>query len=175
MEQLLDRPNASVIVVATLTALAFALRFYKISHPDQVVCVSLRLSPPPFSFGNLYLWTQTLQFVLSFDEVHFGKFASYYITRQYYFDVHPPFAKLLFGLAGWFVGFNGEFTFDNIGDNYTLNNVPYVGMRALPAVFGSLTVPVVYAIMKESGYSTIIAAFSAILILFGQSLFSYKE
>lgn len=106
---------------------------------------------------------------LSFDEVHFGKFASYYITRQYYFDVHPPFAKLLFGLVGWFVGFDGEFTFDNIGDNYTLNNVPYAGMRALPAVFGSLTVSVVYAIMKESGYSTIIAAFSAILILFGPS------
>jgi dolichyl-phosphate-mannose-protein mannosyltransferase len=102
--------------------------------------------------------------------VHFGKFASYYITRQYYFDVHPPFAKLLFGLAGWFVGFDGEFTFDNIGDNYTLNNVPYIGMRALPAAMGSLTVPVVYAIMKESGYSTIIAAFSACLILFGASL-----
>jgi len=158
---LLDTPSASVIVVATLTALAFALRFYKISHPDQVVCVSL--------FFPL-LQTKPLQLVLSFDEVHFGKFASYYITRQYYFDVHPPFAKLLFGLAGWFVGFDGEFTFDNIGDNYTLSNVPYVGMRALPAVFGSLTVPVVYAIMKESGYSTIIAAFSAILILFGQSV-----
>jgi dolichyl-phosphate-mannose-protein mannosyltransferase len=106
--------------------------------------------------------------IYSFDEVHFGKFASYYITRQYYFDVHPPFAKLLYGLAGWFVGFDGEFTFDNIGDNYTLNNVPYVGMRALPAILGSLTVPVVYAIMKESGYSTIIATFSAILILFGE-------
>ncbi|EKM81771.1 hypothetical protein AGABI1DRAFT_118848 [Agaricus bisporus var. burnettii JB137-S8] len=138
VEQMLDTPSASMVVVAILTTIAFALRFYKISHPDQVV----------------------------FDEVHFGKFASYYITRQYYFDVHPPFAKLLFGLAGWFVGFDGEFTFDNIGDNYTLNNVPYIGMRALPAVLGSLTVPIVYAIMKESGYSTIIAAFSASLILF---------
>lgn len=38
-EQLLDSANASVIVVAVLTALAFALRFYKISHPDQVVYV----------------------------------------------------------------------------------------------------------------------------------------
>ncbi|KAF9466070.1 glycosyltransferase family 39 protein [Collybia nuda] len=137
-EQLLDSPKGSVCVVAILTALAFALRFYKINHPDQVV----------------------------FDEVHFGKFASYYLLREYYFDVHPPFAKLLFGLAGWFVGFDGHFQFENIGDSYTTNHVPYVGMRALPAILGSLTVPVVYAIMKESGYSTVIAAFSASLILF---------
>ncbi|PPQ64780.1 hypothetical protein CVT24_007866 [Panaeolus cyanescens] len=137
-EAMLDTHKGSVVVVSALTALAFILRFYKINHPDQVV----------------------------FDEVHFGKFASYYITRQYYFDVHPPFAKLLFGLAGWFVGFDGQFTFDTIGDSYTRNHVPYVGMRALPAILGSLTVPVVYAIMKESGYSTVIAAFSAAIILF---------
>ena len=107
----------------------------------------------------------------SFDEVHFGKFASYYILREYYFDVHPPFAKLLFGLAGWFVGFDGHFDFENIGDSYTENHIPYVGMRALPAILGSLTVPVVYFIMKESGYSTVIATFSAILILLGESTF----
>lgn len=74
---------------------------------------------------------------------------------------------MLFGLAGWFVGFDGRFQFDNIGDSYTTNHVPFVGMRALPAVLGSLTVPVIYAIMKESGYSTVIAAFSASIILFG--------
>ena len=103
----------------------------------------------------------------SFDEVHFGKFAAYYILREYYFDVHPPFAKLLFGLAGWFVGFDGQFSFENIGDNYTENHVPYIGMRALPAILGSLTVPIVYGIMKESGYGTLIAAFSASIVLFG--------
>ena len=74
---------------------------------------------------------------------------------------------MLFGLAGWFVGFDGRFQFDNIGDSYTTNHVPFVGMRALPAILGSLTVPVVYAIMKQSGYSTVIAAFSASIILFG--------
>lgn len=112
-----------------------------------------------------------------FDEVHFGKFAAHYISREYYFDVHPPFAKLLFGLAGWFVGFDGRFNFDNIGDSYTENHVPYVGMRALPAILGSLTIPVLFYIMKECGYSTIIAAFSASLVLFGAfpSAFSESE
>lgn len=108
--------------------------------------------------------------VSRFDEVHFGKFASYYILRQYYFDVHPPFAKLLFGLAGWFVGYDGHFGFENIGDSYTEAHVPYVGMRALPAIFGSFTVPVVYGIMKECGFSTIVATFSACIVLFGTCL-----
>ena len=40
-------------------------------------------------------------------------------------------------------------------------------MRALPAILGSLTVPIVYGIMKESGYGTMIAAFSASIVLFG--------
>ena len=40
-------------------------------------------------------------------------------------------------------------------------------MRALPGILSSLTVPLVYAIMKETGYSTIVAAFSASIVLFG--------
>ena len=71
------------------------MRFYRIAHPDQVV----------------------------FDEVHFGSFAGQYIRREYYFDVHPPLAKMLNGLAGWAVGFKGDFGFEQIGDNYTTNNV----------------------------------------------------
>ena len=151
----MNTQSANVIVVLFLTGLAFFLRFYKLGHPDQVVYVVSR-----------YIrWLLTN--MISFDEVHFGKFAGFYIKREYYFDVHPPFAKLLFGLAGWFVGFDGQFQFENIGDSYTENHVPYVGMRALSAIFGSLTIPVVYGIMKESGYSTVVAAFSASLILFG--------
>ena len=99
--------------------------------------------------------------------MHFGKFASYYILREWYFDVHPPFAKLLLGAAGWFCGFDGKFDFTAIGDSYSTFHVPYVGMRSFGAFLGSVTVPVVYAIMKESGYPTAVAAFSAILVLFG--------
>lgn len=74
---------------------------------------------------------------------------------------------MLFGLAGWFTGFDGDFLFDNIGDSYTEHDVAYTGMRSFAAILGSLTVPIVYAIMKETGHPTVIAAFSAILILFG--------
>jgi dolichyl-phosphate-mannose-protein mannosyltransferase len=80
---------------------------------------------------------------------------------------------MLFGLAGWFVGFDGHFLFENIGDSYTENHVPYVGMRALPAILGSLTVPVMYGIMKQCGYSTVIAAFSASLVMIGTRSTAY--
>jgi len=131
----------SYAAALVLTVLAFAVRFWRISHPDQVV----------------------------FDEVHFGSFASHYIRREYYFDVHPPLAKMLNGLAGWWIGYDGTFGFSSIGDNYTKNEVPYVGLRSFCAIMGSITVPLVYAIMRESGYPVGIAAFSAALILFGTS------
>ena len=79
---------------------------------------------------------------------------------------------MMLGAAGWFSGFDGNFNFENIGDSYTENHVPYIGLRALPATLGALTVPVVYAIMRESGYSTVIAAFSAILVLLGPPYFT---
>ncbi|OAL23568.1 hypothetical protein AYO20_10964 [Fonsecaea nubica] len=129
------------IALAIVTALAFATRFFGISHPNEVV----------------------------FDEVHFGKFASYYLQRTYFFDVHPPFGKLLFAFVGWLVGYDGHFLFDNIGESYIANNVPYLAFRALPAFLGALTVVVVYMIMWESGYSLPACVLAAGLILFDNS------
>ncbi|KAL1958003.1 hypothetical protein VTO42DRAFT_5215 [Malbranchea cinnamomea] len=126
------------LAMVVLTVLAFATRFWKINYPNQVV----------------------------FDEVHFGKFASYYLRRTYFFDVHPPFGKLLFAFMGWLVGYDGHFLFDNIGDSYIDNNVPYVALRAMPATLGALTVPVVFLIMWESGYSLPACVVSAGLVLF---------
>jgi len=84
---------------------------------------------------------------------------------------------MLHGLGGYLAGFDGQFDFENIGDKYFDPdqgvNVPYVGMRSMPAVFGSLTVGVVYWIMRESGYPMLVAAFSAGLILFGELAFSF--
>ncbi|KAF2085574.1 glycosyltransferase family 39 protein [Saccharata proteae CBS 121410] len=126
------------LAIAVITVLAFVTRFWGITHPDQVV----------------------------FDEVHFGKFASYYLQRTYFFDVHPPFGKLLFAFAGWLVGYDGSFLFENIGDSYITNKVPYVAYRAMPATMGALTVPTVFLIMWESGYSLPACITAAGLVLF---------
>ena len=67
---------------------------------------------------------------------------------------------------GWFVGYDGHFLFDNIGDSYIANKVPYVAFRALPALLGALTVPTVFLIMWESGYSLPAAIVAACLVLF---------
>ncbi|KAK4188367.1 Dolichyl-phosphate-mannose-protein mannosyltransferase-domain-containing protein [Podospora australis] len=125
------------IAFSLITILAFLTRFWGISHPNEVV----------------------------FDEVHFGKFASYYLEKTYFFDVHPPFGKLLFAFTGWLVGYDGHFHFENIGDSYIANKVPYVAFRSLPALLGALTVSVVYLIMWESGYSLPACIIAASLVL----------
>lgn len=108
-----------------ITSVAFFTRFYYIWYPSEVV----------------------------FDEVHFGKFASYYIERTYFFDLHPPFAKLLIAFVGWLFGFDGKFKFENIGDSYITNSIPYIPLRALSAILGTLTVPLMFETLKECNYS----------------------
>lgn len=66
---------------------------------------------------------------------------------------------------GWLVGYDGHFHFDNIGDSYITNKVPYVAFRALPAILGALTVSVTYLIMWESGYSVPACIIAASLVL----------
>lgn len=66
---------------------------------------------------------------------------------------------------GWLVGYDGHFHFENIGDSYIANKVPYVAFRAMPALLGSLTVSVTYLIMWESGYSLPACIVAASLVL----------
>jgi dolichyl-phosphate-mannose--protein O-mannosyl transferase len=56
--------------VVLLTLIAGLVRFYDIDKPSEIV----------------------------FDEVHFGGFASKYITSRFFFDVHPP-RKFLISLS----------------------------------------------------------------------------
>ncbi|GAA6027484.1 hypothetical protein JCM8097_007884 [Rhodosporidiobolus ruineniae] len=136
-----DPPSQSKVdyaILALVFLLAAAFRFYRIDHPAGVV----------------------------FDEVHFGKFAGYYLRREFFFDVHPPLAKLLLAFAGWVIGYDGHYEFENIGESYIDNKVPYIGLRTLPALMGSAIPAAIYAIMRESGYPRLVALFSTSLVLF---------
>ncbi|KAH3673172.1 hypothetical protein WICMUC_003856 [Wickerhamomyces mucosus] len=126
------------ITLIILTSLALITRFYKINTPDEVV----------------------------FDEVHFGKFASYYLQRTYFFDLHPPFAKLLIAFVGLIVGYDGSFKFDNIGDSYITNKAPYIAYRSLSAILGSITVPILFLTLRELDYSIPTAILGASIVLF---------
>ncbi|KAI9018623.1 putative PMT4-dolichyl-phosphate-mannose--protein O-mannosyltransferase [Phycomyces nitens] len=128
--------------LCTVTIAGFFTTFYKIWYPAEVV----------------------------FDEVHFGKFAGYYLRRTYFFDVHPPLAKMMLAAVGYMVGYDGHFEFDNIGDSYIENNVPYIALRALPASLNVFCIALMYSIMKESGYSVCTCVLTASLYLLDNAI-----
>lgn len=119
-----------------VTFIAFAVRFYKIWYPKEVV----------------------------FDEVHFGKFASYYLERTFFFDVHPPFAKMMIAFIGWLCGYNGSFKFDNIGMSYETHPAPYLAFRSFNAILGTLTAPILFNSLKELNFKATTCAFGALLV-----------
>ena len=85
---------------------------------------------------------------VAWDETHFGKFANHYLNHTFYFDVHPPLAKMTIALAGHLTGYDGDFAFTKPGDVYG-DGVNYVGMRAACAIFGALCVPLAFAVVRE--------------------------
>lgn len=133
-----ESETSYLIAMTGVTLVAMYLRFRKIGTPDKVV----------------------------FDEVHFGKFASYYLQGTYFFDLHPPFAKLLIAFAGWIVGYDGSFKFDEIGDSYVENHVPYLAYRGLLAIQGTLVIPVMFLTMKTLNFSVAACVLSSALVLF---------
>ena len=76
------RPNALPLIILLL--LSAAVHLVGLSHPDSVV----------------------------FDEVHFGSFSTAYCcNHEYFFDPHPPHAKLLIAGTARLLGYRGGVDF----------------------------------------------------------------
>ncbi|CAM0142831.1 unnamed protein product [Umbelopsis sp. WA50703] len=129
-------------VAFMITVVACVVRLYKIWEPTSVV----------------------------FDEVHFGQFAGKYINHTFFFDVHPPLAKLLIAGVGSAAGYDGDFDFNTIGKDYLESGVPYVAMRLFCGILGVLTIPMAYLTVKASGHSTPAALIAAALTCFENGL-----
>lgn len=114
------------------------------------------------------LWGLDWPASVVFDEVHFGGFAKKYVIGRFFFDVHPPLAKMLFAVFAFLGGFDGDtdFDFTPIGEDYIRNQIPYITMRMLPALCGLGTICMCYATLRASGCRTSAAAIGALILTF---------
>lgn len=103
------------------------------------------------------------------DETHFGKMASWYINRTFFFDVHPPLGKMLIALSGSLTGYDGSFAFEKPGDKFD-HWSQYLGMRAFCATLGMLIPAFIYSATHSITKSYTAALFAATLILFDNGI-----
>ncbi len=100
-----------------------------------------------------------------FDEVHFGGFVeSYCCSGKYFFDIHPPHAKLLVASIVKLGGYQGGQSFVLLGTPITELNPAL--LRAVPAVTGILIPALLFILMlqlKASPWAAFLAGWAAAL------------
>lgn len=120
--------------VWVLTLAALVTRFFQLNLPSAVV----------------------------FDETYFRTFAGHYQDGHYFFDIHPPFVKLLFA---------GFANLLHITPDQLIGTDPAaVALRILPALAGAALVPVVYIIIRQLGLGRRVATIGAALVLLDNAL-----
>lgn len=122
----------------TLFVISFCIRFYRLGFPASVV----------------------------FDEYHFGTFVDNILNGETHFDIHPPLGKLTLAFFGWLVGYRpvANFDYDEIGKDY--GSVLYYPLRELAAIFGVVTVPLMYSTARRIGVSWVGSLLSASMFCF---------
>jgi dolichyl-phosphate-mannose--protein O-mannosyl transferase len=122
-------------------------------------------------FSFLSFWTR--HFLLHypespvFDEAHFGGFTNHYLAGTYFFDVHPPLAKLiLFGLAH-VSQYYGDLNFSD-PSNYKL--IDYISLRQIPAMFATFCGPLLFVAVRCFGLSTLAASTLCLMVICDNSM-----
>lgn len=103
------------------------------------------------------------------DETHFGKMASWYINRTFFFDVHPPLGKMMIALSGHLSGYDGRFAFDKPGDQYE-HWTQYVGMRLFCAALGLIIPSFIFIATHSMTKSVHSATLAALLVVFDNGM-----
>jgi dolichyl-phosphate-mannose-protein mannosyltransferase len=104
-----------------------------------------------------------------FDEVHFGKFVNAYCcSGSYFFDIHPPHAKLLVAGVAWLGGYRGEQEFASIGE--PIVRVSPALLRSVPALAGALLPALIFVLLIQLGASPPAAFLAGFAILLDNAL-----
>ncbi|KAL7636834.1 UNVERIFIED_CONTAM: hypothetical protein RMT77_012592 [Armadillidium vulgare] len=99
----------------------------------------------------------------TWDEVHFGKFASHYINRTFYYDVHPPLGKIFIAVASYVTGYRGNFNFTE--GNFYDDTIRYQLIRSEMGILGALLVPLSFLTVYEVTFSLGAATLGALGVL----------
>lgn len=125
----------------------------------------LRLTPELLGLTVLSLFTHFWNLfspaAVVFDEAYYEKFAGYYLTHTFYFDVHPPLGDLMYA---------GVARLLHIAPAILTAPAPAPALRLLPATFGALTIPLVYIILMQLGVGRRIATLAAAAVVLDNAL-----
>ncbi|XP_048368350.1 protein O-mannosyl-transferase 1 isoform X3 [Sphaerodactylus townsendi] len=138
-----------------------------LKHP-LVLSVEININLLVLAVAGLISRLSSLSYpqAVVFDEVYYGQFLSLYMKQIFFVDDSgPPFGHMLLALGGYLGGFDGNFLWNRIGSEYS-PNVPIWTLRLLPAIAGSMCVPLAYQILVELRFSHLVAHGAALLILF---------
>lgn len=132
-------PKAYAIWLIVVVILSFVIRFYMLDHPPKT----------------------------AFDEVYFASFALNYVNHEYYFDIHPPMAKLTFSWLMRWIEFNNTHPreYKDIGTAYPTDG-KYVYLRASTAFLSALTVILMFLICERSRVSLPSTLIATAFVLF---------
>lgn len=131
--------NVDSLILMLISMLAFIIRYWIIFHPTGCV----------------------------FDEVYFGNFSNFYIQSQFYYDIHPPLAKIVAFYFANLSEYDGSINFNNAP---VYPKADYVWLRLVPATFSALCCPLSYLSVRFCGFSHTAATTCALLVIFDTSL-----
>jgi len=131
------------VLILILIILASVTRFLYLGYPKEVV----------------------------FDEVYFAKWVTNYFKGDFYFDIHPPLAKMMLAALAKIFGYTnfGNTSFiSQIGDKYDTDF--YKFLRGVEAFFGVILVLGVYALGKRMFQNKWPGFLAALLVVFDNAI-----
>jgi dolichyl-phosphate-mannose--protein O-mannosyl transferase len=105
----------------------------------------------------------SLPLTVVLDEVYYGRFTMSYLKHEFFFDIHPPLAKLLLYGVAVLANLNPSFGFQE--NMQAFPDDSYLILRLLPRLIGTLLPLVFYGIARELGMSRVTAFWIAAIIL----------